>query len=145
MLKYSKTKLFIAGISLISILIIVVASVIKESKLPFFTKPIPLTTPSPKIPNVLYPIAPDPSGRNIYYIMNDTGKNLRYSGVGVQTLSPGTKFTNDKGNVVFTNATSSAMTSYIVGSFKAWEDIPNSKDKYLLLEDLLQTRDFDRN
>lgn len=112
------------------------------SQLPFTKRFLPMPSPAPvskNIPNVLFPRSPDPSGRNIYYITSDLGKNIKYAGVGILTYPAGTKFTDNKGKVLFTTpvSTDSAMINYIVGSLDRWESIPNSKDKYLILKDLL--------
>lgn len=114
------------------------------SLLPFIERPLPLPSPTPiseNIPNVLFPHSPDPSGRNIYYFAEDLGNpNIKYSGVGVQTFPAGIKFTDEKGKTLLTTSSSSAMTNYIVGSFDRFEKIPNSKDMYIILTDLLGVR-----
>ncbi|MCL4366470.1 hypothetical protein M1437_04560 [Patescibacteria group bacterium] len=135
--KFSQAQLFIAGIILVSGLILVGSFLLSGKKLPFFAKLIPPPSPSPipRIPNVYYPLVPDPSGRNIYYITSDGNQgSIPFSGAGVLLSDANTRLIDEKGNTVAMVASPSAMTKYIVATFKSWKEIPGSKDRYLVLE-----------
>lgn len=97
--------------------------------------------------NILYPPTPDPSGRNIYYSLNDIqAKNLRYSGVGIIYLSNNFILKNKNGqNILDTSSATPKLIDYIVGSFVRWDKIPGSKDRYMILKDDLQSRDANTN
>ncbi len=87
----------------------------------------------------MYDSKRDKTGRALYYA--DTGVNYReFAGVGVYKLDQGSQRTNDIESVL-SSVPKDDITDYVVGSFIAWEEIENSKDRYLILEDKLQTRD----
>lgn len=100
-------------------------------------RPTPPTQRS--LANVLFPLNPDPTGRDIYYtLQNQT--DFRYSGVGVYKLQSGSQFIDENGKVVARLTGGENITDYMVGSFVSWEPIENSPDKYLVLEDKLRTQ-----
>lgn len=140
---FSKNKRLFIIISVLAVLLILI-----PISMIIYTKYIK-TTQSPaktnqsipaRIPNVFYPVKPDITGRDIYYIANGAKGAVPYSGSGVQFFPEGSKYTKDNGEAILTVASSSAFTNYIVGSFENWEDIPNSADKYLILQDLAGIR-----
>ncbi|TSC89437.1 MAG: hypothetical protein G01um10145_594 [Microgenomates group bacterium Gr01-1014_5] len=89
--------------------------------------------------NVLYDSRGDKTGRALYYA--DTGISYReFAGVGVYKLDKNTQITNESGDVLL-SVSENNIIDYIIGSFVEWEGIGNSKDRYLVLEDKLQTRD----
>lgn len=144
--------LFLIILALIILIIVIdVGYIFFGKKLPllktFYSKPISTPIPatisgsiSRNLPNVLYPRYPDPSGRNIYYITQDLGKNIRYSGAGVIMLHKGDRSTDQQGKVLQEVKKDNSMTNYVVGSFISWEKIPGSNDRYLNLKDLLRVR-----
>lgn len=130
-------SLFIAVV-LVVVLYLVVTGKIFEIKLPSVNQP------PQKMANVLYPPNPDPSGRNIYYLAYSPTGDVKFSGVGIHQEPIGSQYKDQNGKVILTTINSS-MSSYIVGSFVSWEDIPKSQDKYLILQDGLKTRDSSGN
>lgn len=94
-------------------------------------------------PNVLYPLRPDPTGRNVYYVLNDIGgRNLKYAGVGTFYIDKGAQLKDlNNQKTLLTVSSSTTVTNYIVGSFVQWINIPNSSDRYLVLQDKLNSKD----
>src|SRR3989344_5061139 len=83
--------------------------------------------------NVLYNLKGDKTGRALYYA--DTGVNYReFAGVGIYNIEKADK------DLLFTTS-ENKIIDYMVGSFVGWEGVENSNDRYLILEDKLQTRD----
>lgn len=93
--------------------------------------------------NVLYGLKGDKSGRTVYY--SDTGVSYReFSGVGVYKLDKDGQRTNETADVL-SSVSKDSIVDYAVGSFVGWEETENLKDRYLILEDKLQTRDTQGN
>jgi hypothetical protein len=92
------------------------------------------------IPNVLYPGKPDLSGRDVFYLSSELGDKYNFSSIGVNYFPTNTNYVDSNGELLFKIDSDSAITNYILGSFVKWEDISNSRDRYLILEDPLKTR-----
>lgn len=140
-----KTRKILIAVILLIIILVVTIVLIFSGRIHLKSNP---TTPAqktkpaqPKLANVLYPVSPDPTGRDIYYTAYGKRGDLKFSGVGVKAESAGSQFKDQNGAALGTTVDAST-TAYIVGSFVKWEDIPNSLDKYLILEDKLT---FDQN
>lgn len=119
----NKYKIFI--IALVMLIVVLLLAILNLSsiqhKLSQVSSKSTTVSNSPHGP-IVYPPNPQKDGRDIYYQVSK--QDLRYSGYGYYGLSskPG-GIPNGK------------LTEFIIGSFAGWENIPNSKDKYLLLYD----------
>lgn len=107
-----------------------------SGKLPLLSKNVNSIFPYEKIsfPNIVYPDDPSLDGRDIYYTVKNV-QDLRFSGAGVYELNPGSMIPSSNGQYTITEKDN--VTDYIVGTFVRWDAVPNSTDKYLVLEDKL--------
>lgn len=87
------------------------------------------TSPAP-LSNVLYPQNPDPTGRNILFYSKE-GKQVLFSGMGVSYYPTGSTY-QAASNSAKINIPPQ-VPDFVAGLFDSWQNIPNSKDKYLIL------------